>query len=497
MIKKALRKHQWMEFYRNPMVDQNIGVMIFMFVMLGMLAAELSAIGFILDKALLKTGEYERAIDTFNSLLIYVFAVDFIIKFILKPNQSMQIVPYLSLPVKRNTLFNFLLQKEFTSLWNFWILFLLVPFVFKAIVPFFGFISAILYILFIYILCIINSLVINLANNLVKRNVRYYIPVVAVVILPVVFAYTGIIDIRSFTQRLGEALLNNNPMIWIGLIVLFTAIWIINRKLMRSDVYRELQGVKIEKISSFSSISFLDRLGVIGEFIQLDIRLTLRAKRLKTQFFAFGYIIFLYISLLYKSNGAVVKENPVLLSFFGIFTVGFIGLMRTPLIFSSESSFFDGLMTRKASVLDMMKGKYLLYSSSALFMTLLLLIPVFQGRLSFLFLIANFFYVVGTIFFMLFQHAVYNKNYLDIYSSGWMNWQGQSGNMMIISMLTLLIPVLPVYFVFAYFGKEVGSWFMLITGLAFTLTSIQWLRWTYNRFLKRRYNNMEGFRMDN
>ncbi|MCL1932444.1 MAG: DUF5687 family protein, partial [Candidatus Azobacteroides sp.] len=101
MIQKELRQHQRKAFRRNPMFERNLGVKIFMFFMLGLLAMEFLMFGFVLDKLLLEIGEYERAIDTFNSMLLYVLALDFIIKFFFKSNQSMQIAPYLSLPVKR------------------------------------------------------------------------------------------------------------------------------------------------------------------------------------------------------------------------------------------------------------------------------------------------------------------------------------------------------------------------------------------------------------
>ena len=495
MIQKELRRHQRKEFLRNPMFDRNLGIKIFMFFMFGIIAAEMLSLGFVLDKILLESGSYERAIDTFNSIILYIFAVDFIIKFIFKSNQSMQIAPYLTLPVKRNTLFNFLLTKEFTSLWNLYLLFLVVPFAFKAIAPFYGFITPILYILFFYLSCILNSLIISFANNFVKRSLWYNIPVLAAVILPVVFSLTGKLDLGAFTQRAGESLLNNNLLVWIALIALLIVFWTINQKQMRGKLYRELQGEKVEKIGSFSKLSFFGQFGEIGDWIQLEIRLILRAKRLKSQFFAFGYFLVLYIFMLYKSKNSLIESNPVYFSVFGIIVVGYPAIVYGQFIFPLESSFFDGLMARNASIQNMLKGKYIFYSSYSLIISLLLLIPVFQGKLSLLYVVANFFYLIGPVFFVIFWGSIYNKTYLDIFSSGWMNWQGQSGSMTIISML-ILVPVTLIYIIFIYFGKAAAYWFMLIVGILFTLTSQQWLRWTYNRFLKRKYKNMEGFRIE-
>jgi len=495
MIQKELRRHQRKAFLRDPMFERNLGVKIFMFFMFGLLAAYLLIFGFLLDKLLLEFGEYERAIDTFNSLLLYVFAVDFVIKFFFKSNQSMQIAPYLSLPVKRNTLFNFLLQKEFTSLWNFYLLVVIVPFAFKAIAPFFGFMGVVLYILFFYLLCIINSLIVSFANNLIKRSAWFYIPIAAFVILPFVFPVTGKLDLGAYTQQAGELLLNNHWGVWIGLIVLLIVFWILNRVQMRNELYRELQGEKAEKISSFSKLSFLEQFGEIGELIQLDIKMILRSKRLKQQtIFAECIAFTFFMWLLYFPSSAQLHSNNFVFMLYGMITVGFLGLIMGQYLFTSESSFFDGMMARNLSIFNMLKGKYLLYSFFALLVTFLLLVPVFHGKLSLLLLIANFFYVIGPVFFMIFQNAVYNKTYFDLFDRGMMNWRGQSSNMIILTLITMFLPIILVLIIIAFFGKEVGYGFMIVTGLLFTLTSQQWLRWTYKRFLKRKYRNMEGFR---
>ena len=495
MIQKDLRQHQWKAFRRNPMFERNLGVRIFMFFMFGVLAMEFLAFGFALDKLLLEVGQYERAIDTFNSIILYILAVDFIIKFFFKSNQSMQIAPYMTLSVKRNTLFNFLLKKEFTSFWNFYLFFLVVPFAFKAILPYYGFISVILYILFFYLLCVANSLIVSFANNLTKRSVWFYIPIIVLLILPFIFPVTGKFDFGHYTQKTGELLLNNNLIVWMGLIVLLSAFWIINRMQMRSELYRELQGEKAEKISSFSKLSFLDQFGETGEFIQLEIRMILRSKRLKQGTLFTGCMLSaIYIFFLYSPNIAAAPSGNFILLLYGMITVGLLGIVMGQYLFTSESSFFDGMMARNLSIRNMLKSKYLLYSSYALVISILLLIPVINGKLSLLLLVANLFYVTGPVFFMIFQNAVYNKTYFDLFDRGMMNWKGQSGSMVVISMITMFLPVILILIITAFFGKETAYWYMIIVGVLFTLTSQQWLQWTYNRFLKRRYKNMEGFR---
>ena len=493
MLQKELRQHQWKAFRRNPMFERNMGVKIFMFFMFGLLALEFLAFGFYLDKLLLEVGGYFLAIDTFNSILLYLLAIDFAIKFFFKTNQSMQIMPYLTLPVKRKRLFNFLLRKEFTSFWNYYFLFLVIPFALKSITPYFGITMALLYIVFFYLLCISISLLVNIINNWISKSVWFYIPAILIIISPFALSLGLNIDLGSFMQRMGELLLHYNLWIWGGFVLTLIVLWVLNRLQMRSRLYHELQGEKKEKISSFSNVSALNQLGGVGEFMNLELKLIFRSKRLKSQLYIMPLFIAYFFFLLYSSHN-VLQNSAFTLFFFGLFTIGFLGLIMGQYLFMTESSYFDGLMSRRLSLLDLLKSKYALYSSYSFVVALLLLIPVFSGKLELLTVVALLFYVTGPIYFLIFQNAVYNKTYFDISEGGMMNWKGTSSSTLIITMLTMFIPVLLVIAIQSLFGKEIGHWFMIITGLILTFTSNQWLKWTYKRFLKRKYKNMEGFR---
>jgi len=371
---------------------------------------------------------------------------------------------------------------------------LVVPFAFKAITPFFGFPAAVLYILLFFLLCVANSLLVSIINNFISKSAWFYILAAIRVGLPFFLIFVCKIDLGAFIARLGEMFLTYNLWIYAAFILFFAALWIINRLQMRDRLYYELQGDKADKISSFSSLSFLDRFGAIGDFINLELRMITRSPRLKQQFlFAGALAIGLFFFMLYVPNSNFSK-NSFVFFVYGIWAIGLMGLSMGQHIFMAESSFFDGLATRRVSLFELLKSKYILYCSYSLSITLLLLIPAFQGRISGFLLVSLLFYVTGPIYFIIFQNAVYNKMYFDLFDKGMWNWKGQSGNTMVITMISMFVPVVLMLILNAIFGATVTYTFMLITGLAFTLTSKYWLTWIYNRFLKRKYKNMEGFR---
>ena len=492
MILQELRRHQWKAFMRHPQFERNMALKICLYVVFGLLGLELLVLGFFLVEILSKHGAYDSVIDSFNYFLFYVFLVDFVIKYMVKQNQSMQITPYLTIPIKRSTLYNYLLTKEFVSLWNLYFLFILFPFVFRTIPQHYGYPGAFLYILFIYFLCVGNSLLANIANNLLKRSELFlFLPIVIVAAI-VGITFIPVVNIEDSIVKACIFLLEKNIVVWIVLSAVFMALWRINLSMMNAFVYSSLQGKKVSYAESFN-IPFIDRLGKKGVFIGLEIKMLLRSKRFK-MLRMFIVIIPFYLLQMYLP---VFRENYFNMLFVNMFTIGSVGMQMAQFIFSSESSFFDGMMTRNLSLLDMLKGKYIFYVFCSTFMLLFVSIFVIIGKLDFLFLISVFFYTTGVVFFLLFQTAVKNKSFIDHSDSGANSRQGASGNMMFVMMFGMFIPVIIVVIIRAIFNDMVANYFMLVTGLAFTITAKYWLTWMHNRFQKRKYKNMEGFRVEN
>ena len=465
-----------------------------MYIISGLLCAGLFSFGFALFSFLSEEGAYNNAIDSFNYLLLYVLLFDFVVKYILKQSQSIQIVPYLTLPVKRKTLLNFLLLKELANIWIFYLLILLIPFISKAVPPHYGYLNTFLYILFCYLLSLGNSLLVNIVKNLLKRSKWFlFLPVIFVAAIVGITFIPGV-NVGDVIVRACRYILENNIAAWAIVLIVFGTLWSVSLSTMNADIYRSMQGKQISNTAMTFNVPFLVRLGKIGEFINLELKMILRTKRLKMQLFS---NLYLFVFYLFMINSPGFKESFFFRLFFTTFVIASIGLILEQLIFTAESSFFDGLMARKSNLLDMLKGKYIFYVSCSVLILIVLSVFAFMGNIDFLFLISDFFYTIGVVFFVLFQNAVYNKRYFELWDSGWFNWKDStSGNMTMVTVLYVFALIAIVTIVKSIFNETVSCYFMLITGFVFTITVNYWLKWIYNRFLKRRYENMEGFRVE-
>ena len=406
----------------------------------------------------------------------------------------MQIIPYLTLPIKRKKLINFLLVKELMNIWNLYFLFLLIPFVYKAIPPHYGYLSAFLYILFCYLLCLGNSLLVNIGNNLIKKSRWFFLLPFIIVAAIIGITFIPGVNIEDKIVKACECILEKNMVAWAAVLLVFGILWHVNLSMMNVDIYMAMQGKQISNAGMSFSVPLLGRLGKTGALINLELKMILRSKRLKSQlFFNLCFLVFYF----YIITSHDFKEIYYFRLLFTTFAIASIGIFMEQLIFTTESSYFDGLMTRKSSLLDMLKGKYILYTSFSMLILVVLTVLEFIVNLDFLFLISVFFYTIGVIYFVLFQNAVYNKKFLDLSKSGWFNWNDSTGNMTMVTTLYMLVIHGLVMIIKTIFNETIACYFMLITGFAFTITANYWLEWTYNRFLKRKYENMEGFRIEN
>ena len=476
------------------MFERNMVMRVFVLIMLVMLGLPFLILGFLLPDILSNVGVYNTAIDSFNYILLYLLLFDFTAKYLLKESQTMHIVPYLTLPIKRYKLFNFLLIKEFSNTWNLYLLFCLIPFAFRAIPLYYGYSGVVLFILFLYLLFVVNSFLVNVFNMLLDRNEWYrFLPIiivgaiVGVTFIPGVNIEDGIVNVCKY-------ILEKEFIVWMILVLIFFMLWKVNLSMINAEVYRAMQGNKISDAKTFI-LPFTNKLGRFAMFMNLELKMILRSKRLKSLPYFIIIIPIFYSAALFLPFMRVDSFNMLFLT---MYTFGWIGIGLCPLIFTYESSFFDGLMTRSLSLLDILKSKYIFYISGSILVFLLnLMILAFTDFVDFLYLISVFFYTIGVIYFFLFQNAVYNKKFYDHSDSTFINLNNASGSSFLILLISLIAPYSIVGIVSLIFDTTIACYFMLITGFIFTITANYWLRWTYNRFLKRKYKNMEGFRANN
>lgn len=485
-----LRKHGKLAEKRHPMYEKSKFGKFWMYFMSVFWAGYLIFFGTTFAFAF--DGGAKEAYHVMNSGLIFILALDFLLRLPFLKTPTQEVKPYLLLPIKRSRLIDFLLLRSGLNSFNLLWLFLFVPFAIITVTKFYGIGGVLTYCIGIWLLIVFNNYWYLLCRTLMDERIWW-------VLLPIA-VYGGIAaalfipdnsPLFGFFIDLGEGFITGNILTFICVLVAITLMWFINRSIMQKLVYNELNKTEdtTVQVKTVSEYKFLDRYGEIGEYIRLELKLLLRNKVCRKSLYSVTAIVLIF-SLTISFSDIYDGGSR---DFFVLYNYIIFGILFLSPLMSYEGNYIDGLMSRKESIYSLLRAKYILYSI-ALIIPFVLMIPgMVTGRVSVLGCIAWIVFVPGAVYFCLFQLAVYNNKTLDLNAKMTGRQNVGTGLQNLISGAAFGVPLLLFFVLNATVGKEITPWILLVIGILFIATSRWWLRNVYHRFMKRRYKNMEGF----
>ena len=475
MLFNELRKHGKLAAKRHPMYDKNRFGKYAMYAMAVFWAGYLMFFGTTFAFAF-DTNSMEPY-HILNSGLVFILALDFILRFPLQKTPTQEVKPYLLMPVQRNRVIDFLLIRSGLSSYN--LIWLFIWGVFT-------------YCTGIWLLMIFNNYWFLLCRTLISERIWW-------IMLPLL-VYGGIAAailipedksiVAKFFINWGEGYIEGNWLVFIATLAAIAAMWFINRKLMAGLIYAELNKVEDTKINA-SEYKFFEKYGEVGEYMRLELKMLLRNKACKN---SLRMVILVVIAFSLLLSFTEVYDGTGMKNFITVYNFAIFGILFLLQIMSYEGNYIDGLMSRKESIYTLLRAKYMLYSIGILIPLILTIPAMVMGKISVLTSISWAVFTIGFIYFCLFQMAVYNVKTMPLNAKITGRQNAGTGLQSLISAATFGIPLLLYALLKIGLGETATSWVLLVIGLGFVLTSRIWLKNVYNRFMKRRYKNMEGFR---
>lgn len=485
-----LRTHGKLAAKRNPMYEKNKFGKFWMYFMAIFWAAYLiffgSTFAFAFD------GGATEAYHVMNSGLIFVLALDFVARFPFQKTPTQEVKPYLLLPIRRNRLIDFLLIRSGLNGFNLIWLFLFVPFAILTIARFYGVVGVLTYCIGIWLLMVFNNYWFLLCRTLMNERIWW-------VLLPIL-VYGGIAaaifipensPLFAWSVDLGEGFITGNLLMFIGVLVAIAIMWFINRSLMVGLIYDEVNKVEDTKVKHVSEYKFLDRYGEIGEYMRLELKLLLRNKICKTSLRTVFIVVIAFSCVLSFTE---VYDGQNMKNFIMVYNFVIFGILFLSSLMSYEGNYIDGLMSRKESIYALLRAKYIMYSIAILIPLVLMIPAMATGKLLVLSCIAWAVFVAGCVYFFLFQLAVYNNKTVDLNAKMTNRQNMGTGLQSLISAAAFGVPLILNLVLTSLWGPTTTAWILIVIGGGFILTSRFWLKNVYQRFMKRRYKNMEGFR---
>jgi hypothetical protein len=481
--------HQWHSFWRTRNANKGVALQIILGVFYLLLFLEIALLGIALPFLLQETIPGKDPLALFCSYIIYYFLVGLLIRFQLQELPTLSIQPYLMQNIKRSSMLRFLNVRSLVHVINILPLFVFVPFSLVIILPAYGAIATICFLISMFALVINN----HFLNMYIKRksinSSWWFFAIVIAMALLKGFDYFKIVSFEQTSAKIFISLLHH-PWLVIVPIALAIITFLVNNRYLRSHLYIE-ELVSERKLKVSKNYSFLDKYGDIGEIISLDLKLIFRNKRPKSLIILSG-VILLYGFLFYPKY--LQTGNYTMLFLFALFITGLFISNYGQFLFAWQSSHFDGMMSCNIDMKRYIKAKFLLFVTVCSLQFLLAGFYGFMGWQVIPIQLAAFLYSIGVNSFITIYVATFNYKYLNLTRAASFNFQGIGALQWLQSLLISFGPVL----IFFLLNKFVGFWTAIIcissfgiTGLAFHEMIINWL---VGQFNMRKHRILEGFR---
>ena len=490
---RELRRLRKIADKRHPMYDQNKFAKYLIGFSLALGAVYLIMFAFLFIGLFSEIFPSMEPYHIFNKGMCYLLMADFLMRFTMNKLPVQEIKPFVLLPMGKNRVLRSYLVLNGLSGYNLIWMFMLVPFGFGTLFKYFGFVGVLGFLVGYWLLMLLNNYWYVLCRTLMNQNILYVLlPIAVYGLLLVGLLVPETNYIGNFCLELGEGFFLWEWQAYLGVIVVIWGMFELCHIVQKRVVYKELSKTEVvKKLKKVAEYKFLDRFGEVGEYMRLEIKLLSRNKVPRTQFFMGLSIMLMFSAALAFTD---VYDGAFMRYFVTVYNFSVLGVLVLSQTMSYEGNYLDGLMSRKESILNLLRAKYYVQCVLLLLPLAIMLIPIAKGKLTLLSALACFFLASGFTFWILMQLAVYNKLTLNLNTK--VTGKNSGGNFFqtMIIMAGFFGPVIIIRPLIALFSEPTAMLIILAIGLGFTLTHPLWLRNIYKRFMQRRYENMEGFR---
>lgn len=491
MLYLDLRKNQKLAAKRNPMFEKNRFAKFLVFFSIVFWAAYLLFFGVMLALAFKKGITHLEAYHVLNKGLVIFLLLDFLIR-LMQTTPVQDIKPMLLLPVSRKKIMSFLLFESITDLYNLFFLFFFIPFALITIPRFYGITGVITYIVGIWLLIVANSFWSMLVRVLKRQKFVWLLIIVPVYGSLVLMEFLPNSHwISTASMYLGEWFIRGNVWIFLIMIISIFLLGWINYKVQLRLIYNELSRTEDTSVRHIHYYNFLDRYGNVGEYMRLELKMIFRNKAPRSQFWGFIILMFMFAAILAFN---LYGDTSYMNNFVCLYCYCILGLMTLSQIMATEGNYIDGLMVREESIYDLIRAKYYLQCIFLIIPFLFSLIAIARGTIPLAMSVSYLLFTMGPIFAMMMQLAAYNNKTAPLNTGLMGKKQGNSMYQTIIVALSFSVPLIINKLLTLLLTDDMAYLAMGTMGGFVFVTHKFWIRNIYLRLMKRKYENMEGFR---
>ncbi|WP_027382995.1 DUF5687 family protein [Epilithonimonas caeni] len=485
MLQRFIRL-EFKSFFRSSSLAANIVVKIFQ--LLGVLYI-LAIFVFVACGAfyLPKQKLHIDPLPFISKFLIYWLIADLFLRYFFQQMPTQNIKPFLTMNIKKSTLVNYMISKTFLSFFTWGGLFIYVPLLGILLYNGYSALESFSWTLAIIIL----SFTINLINILLNgKDLAVWI-IGGILVLAGGLDYYNIIALSSVSEKFFMLFYNH----WYAIVLpiaIFGLLYVFCRKSIYNNFYLD-KGLEMkQEVGKTENIQFLNKYGVLGTFINNDIRMIKRSKAAKS--ITLGSFLFLFYGLLLFSSPAY--KTAYMQLFMGLFVTGgflFLFGQRVP---SFDSSYYPLMMTLNVPYKEYLKAKWwLIASATAVSMVLAVGYAFVSWDLYFTFLAAGL-YNIGVNSQVVLLSGAFNKNPIDLNARG--KTLGKKNNFSFKNILLLLPQMVLPMAVFGvskyFFGTTAAVASLGVLGLIGFFLREKFFDFIVKLYKKEKYSTIKAFK---
>lgn len=475
---------------RHPMLEKNRFMKFLMVFMWLYYAAILLFMGVVMAIGMKHSYNGVAAFHVLDGYVPVLLVIDFWIRFIIQETAAQQMQPFALLPIRRSFLMHIYLTRSGFAWGNLYWSFMLVPFGLIAIAIPLGWGAFIGWWLGWWLLCIANGFAYLFCRALCMKHMAWALLPAAIhgALLCIMFVPDkNVLDMPCTLLMFDFLKWQLLPFLAVGAVIAF--LYWANYRLQMGMVHDEVGKKEEVEMKKTTQFNFLNRYGQLGEYLKLEVKMRLRNKTVKMSFLVGLGAMMMFSVIMYFSD---VYDNGFMRSFICLYNYIVLGMMTLVGIMCYEGNYIDCLMSRRESILQLLRAKYYFNVLLLLIPPIILLPLMVIGKMSVWMNVGYLFFTAGVLYPLLFQLAVYNNNTLPM-NTKLASKQGNT-TQQVVSVVILFLPIAIEKGAALILGDPWGYVLLAVIGIIGIATHQLWLRNVYTRFMARRHQNMEGFR---
>ena len=472
-------------FFRNPQLGANIAMKILMG--FGILYFSLILIGAAFGLFFIAKEEMNvDPLKLFCQFFLYYWAADLVMRYMFQQMPTQNIKPFLTQNITKHKLVFYTIIKTVSHFFNWAILLFLIPFCILLLVDGYSPIGIISFFLGIFAVILFN----NFLNILLNGKTVIVVIVGLIVASLGALEYFEIIKLSTYSEQIFYSFFSVIGIFLVP-IVLLAGVMYLAYKDISNNFYLD-QGLELKKAEGKTeNIEFLNKFGVIGTFLNNDIRLLKRSKAAKGA--VFGSFMFLFYGLLYFNPG---YQNDFMKFFAGVFVTGGFVFMFGQKVPAWDSSYYPLMLTQNVPYKKYLQAKWSLIEVAVLVCMLVSTAYIFISWEFFLVIFAGGLYNLGVNSYLVLLSGAYNKQPIDLNSRAKSMGSKNNFNLKLLLMMLpqLLLPIAVFSGVKYFFGMTPAIMVIGLMGLIGFLLRDKIFDQIVKIYKTEKYSTLEAFK---